>query len=552
MSRVRRIQKKRVAATQRRRLAVLACAGALVYLGLITRAVQLQAIDAERLSIRAEDQHNGMLYLGPLRGTIHDRHGTLLAVSADAESVAASPKRILDKHKVIRDLGRALGLPPVDLHKRLSSTRNFVWVQFWVTPSQAEQVRRLNLEGITLHPERKRCYPNQGLAAAYVGFAGRDGDGLSGLELAFNDVLRGRRTSLSYNRDVRGRKLIRWRGKPDARTGSQVMLTLDAGLQHFAERLLEDTVETTGARHATLVALDPQTGDLLTLAEWPTFNPNRFWLEDPKTFRSRAFVDQFEPGSTLKPFVIALALEAGVIKPGQEFDCEKGRWRVRDRWIHDFKPHGVLSVREIMRVSSNIGAAKIAERLGSVRLVEGLRRIGFGQRSGSGFPGEVGGLVHTLRETQEVERANLAFGQGMTLTAVQLASAGATLANGGYRVWPRLVQHIDGPDGRYIWPRGIGDRIFSKRTTETVVEMMREAVVSGSGRNARLPHHSVAGKTGTAQKVLNGTYSNQHFVASFPPVTLAWWSPLLSTSRRVPTPVAWWLLPCSGNSAASQ
>jgi cell division protein FtsI (penicillin-binding protein 3) len=489
--------------------------GIAAYLGLITRAVQLQAIDAERLSIRAEDQHNGMLYLGPLRGTIHDRHGTLLAASADAESVAASPKRIRDKHKVIRDLGRALGIPPVELHKRLSPTRNFVWVRFWVTPEQAEKVRRLNLEGISLHLERKRFYPNQGLAAAYVGFAGRDGDGLSGLELAFNDVLRGSRTSVSYNRDVRGRKLIRWKGNSDVRTGSQVVLTLDAGLQHYAERVLEDTVATTGARHATLVALDPQTGDLLTLAEWPTFNPNRFWLEDPKTFRSRAFVDQFEPGSTLKPFVIALALEAGVVQPGQKFDCENGQWRVRDRWIRDFKPHGVLTVREIMRVSSNIGAAKIAGRLGSVRLVEGLRKIGFGQRSGSGFPAEASGLVHTLRETQDVERANLAFGQGMTLTAVQLASAGATLANGGYRVWPRLVLRIDGPDGRYDWPRGIGDRVLSKRTTKTVLEMMQEAVASGSGMNARLPHHSVAGKTGTAQKVVNGTYSNQHFVASF-------------------------------------
>jgi cell division protein FtsI (penicillin-binding protein 3) len=508
-------RKKRTAALQRRRLVLLLCLGVLGYFLLISRAVQLQAIDAEWLSARARNQHQGTLHLGPLRGEIEDRHGTLLAASADSESVAASPKLIVDKQRAGRELAAALGIPQAELRKRLHSTRSFVWVKRWITPDQADRVRRLNLEGIRLHPERKRFYPSRGLAAAYVGFAGRDGEGLSGLELAFNSALRGASASMPFQRDAHGQRLIHWRGNSRARSGARATVSLDAGLQYFAESALERAIADTGARHAMLIALAPHTGDVLALAEWPTFNPNRFWLEDPQAFRARAFVDPFEPGSTLKPFVVGLALEAGVVKPSDRFDCENGRWRVLDRWIRDFKPHGILSVRDILQLSSNIGTAKVAERLGSARLTEGLQEIGFGQRTGSGFPGEATGVVRTLSEAQAVERANLAFGQGITVTALQLATAGAMLANGGHRVQPRLVLRLEGPDGALSWPKGIGERVLSQRTTGTVMEMMRAAVQSGTGQKAALPHHSVAGKTGTSQKVINGTYSNQHFVASF-------------------------------------
>lgn len=513
MNRRRVARKKRNVAIQRRRLMILAGLGVLGYAGLGVRAVQLQALDAEWLAARAQ-VHRSTVRLEPLRGEIHDRHGTLLAGSAEVESVAASPRRISDARSTAAALARALDLPQKHLRKRLSSGRSFVWIKRWATPEEADRVRDLGLAGVSLHPERKRFYPS-GLAAAYLGFAGRDGEGLSGLELAFDAALRGSSASLPLLRNAHGQRLIRWKGDTNARAGARVVLTLDARLQHYAENLLEQTMQRTRARHATLVALDPWTGDLLAVAERPTFDPNRFWLEKPSAFRARAFVDVFEPGSTLKPFGIAMALDAGVVRANDRFDCEQGAWRVGDHVIHDFKPYGALSVHDIITLSSNIGAAKVAEQLGATRLVEGLRAFGFGQSTGSGFPGESPGILRPLRESQRVERANLAFGQGIAVTALQLAAAGATLANGGQRVSPRLVLRVEGPGGTVEWPSGLGERVLSESTARSIRAMLQDAVARGTGKAAALPQYPVAGKTGTAQKVVNGSYSKDRFVASF-------------------------------------
>jgi cell division protein FtsI (penicillin-binding protein 3) len=249
------------------------------------------------------------------------------------------------------------------------------------------------------------------------------------------------------------------------------------------------------------------------VAEVPSFDPNRFWEEDRRLFRTSAFTDEFEPGSTLKPFTLAIAFAAGAVTPDTLFDCENGAWRVRNRIIRDHKPHGVLDVRGILRVSSNIGSAKIADRIGSRRLVEGLRAFGFGERSGSGFPGEATGQVRPIAEKQAVERANLAFGQGITVTAVQLAAAASVLANGGLRVVPRL-RRIAGARGGDV-AAAPGERVIPQSVARLVVDLMRGVVDDGTGKAAALPHHSVAGKTGTAQKVVDGMYSDDRYIASF-------------------------------------
>jgi len=515
VKRGRRDTKQRRAATQRRRLFLLAGLGVLGYAGLGLRAVQLQALDAEWLAARAQAQRQGTVHLDPLRGEIRDRHGILLASSASVESVAASPRRIQDERPTAAVLAGTLGLAEKPLGRRLGSQRSFVWVKRWVTPEEADRVRHLGLTGVSLHPERKRFYPSRGLAAPYLGFVGRDGEGLAGLELAFDGALRGASTSLPLLRSARGGRLIRWEADPHARSGARIVVALDARLQHFAENLLEQALRQTRAKHVTLVALDPWNGDVLALAERPSFDPNRFWLEKPNAFRARAFVDAFEPGSTLKPFAVAAALEAGAVRASDRFDCEQGAWRVADQVIHDFKPHGELSVREIVTLSSNIGAAKVAGRLGSQRLVAGLRKLGFGEPTGSGFPGESPGILRTLREAQPVERANLAFGQGIAVTAIQLAAAGATLANGGHRVWPRLILRLESLGGTVEWPSGLGERVLSDRTARLMREMLRDAVARGTGKAAALPHYAVAGKTGTAQKVVDGSYSTDRYVASF-------------------------------------
>jgi cell division protein FtsI (penicillin-binding protein 3) len=501
--------------SEQRRLVVIAVLAALGYAGLAARAVQLHAVDAEWLAARASAQHDRTLRLAALRGEIRDRRGKLLAVSADVESVAVSPRRIDDPRRVARALSPVLRVPARDLERRFSQRQGFVWAKRWVTPDEAARVRRLGLEGVSLHAERKRFYPNRALASALIGFAGHDGTGLAGIELGFDSALRGAPLALPAARDARGQILLPWEPEPEARLGARLVLALDAQLQHFAEQALDRALQRTRARQATLVAIDPRTGDLLALAERPAFDPNLFWKHEPAAYRSRAFVDAFEPGSTLKPFVIATALEHGVVRPSDLFDCENGAWRVRDRVIRDYRPHGVLSVADVLRVSSNIGTAKIADRLGSAPMVAGLRRFGFGERTGAGFPGEAPGAVHDIRERQAVERANLSFGQGITVTAVQLATATASFANGGYRVHPRLALRLERGKRVVEWPSVRGERVLSEAVAGRVREMLRDAVARGSGQGAALARYAVAGKTGTAQKVVGGTYSEEDYMAAF-------------------------------------
>jgi cell division protein FtsI (penicillin-binding protein 3) len=511
----RRSIRRRGPGLQRRRLAVVALLAALGYVALGARALQLQAIDSDWLSDLYARQSTRTLHLGPLRGEIVDRNGQRLAVSANAESVAGSPRRIRDRAATARQLSRRLGMRRSEVEALLSPGRSFVWIKRWVTSAEAASIREAKLQGVQLQAERKRYYPSRGLAASYLGFVGRDGEGLAGLELAFDEALRGESSELPIRRDARGRRLPHWEGDLDARSGARVVLALDSKLQHYAEQALDRALARTRARRGVLVALDPRTGDVLALAQRPAFNPNRFWLEDPARFRASAFVDGFEPGSTLKPFVVAAALETQAVRATDRFDCENGAWTVADRTIRDHKPHGVLSVHDIVRVSSNIGAAKVAERLGADALVQGLRRFGFASRTGSGFPGEAPGLIRPIRDSQVVERANYAFGQGLLVTPVQLAAAGAILANGGRRVVPRMVLRIERDDEVLAFPSGLGERVVSERTASIVMRMLRDVVDSGSGTAAALPHHRVGGKTGTAQKAVGGRYSHDRYVASF-------------------------------------
>ncbi len=509
MSAARRTRRRRSSGLKPGRLQAVALVGLLGFAALLGRAIQLQTLDAEFLATRAARQGAAKVELTALRAELRDRSGRPLAVSASVESVAASPRQIRDRAGAARSLAKALHLPAKEIERRLEQATSFVWLQRWVTPDAADRVRALEIAGVHLHSERRRFYPNGSLAGPMLGFADRDGRGLSGVELLFDRDLRGAGAELRVNRDGGGRYLPSEVKAPKTREGQPVTLALDLELQHFAEKALAESLRKTGARHATLVALDPRTGEILALAESPSFDPNRFWLEDTSAYRARAFVDTFEPGSTFKPFSIALALEAGVTSPGEVFDCEGGRYRIGRRTIRDYRPHDLLTVSDIMRVSSNIGTAKIIARLGSQRLVDGVRRFGFGRTTGSGFPGEVAGSVREIREKQAIERANLSFGQGVTVTPVQLVAAMAVFANGGVRVTPRITR------ASADTPAVAGERAISERTARTVLEMMRMVVVDGSGKAAGLPHVSVAGKTGTAQKVKNGTYSQTDYVASF-------------------------------------
>ena len=510
MSRPRRARRR--AGLRPGRLDFVAAVALAGFLALFARAIQLQTLDAEWLSDRAGRQAQTTVSLEALRADLEDRRGSPLAVSATVDSVGGWPKRIADRRAAARALAGPLRVPARELDSRLARGTGFVWLQRWVAPDVAQKVTRLNLTGVQLIPERRRFYPNGDLAGPLLGFADRDGRGLSGVELAYDRELRGVSAALSAQRDAHGNVLPTVASAPAARAGRPVRLAIDVRLQHFAESALAEALRKTGARHATLVAMDPRTGEILALAEAPGFDPNRFWVEDKSLYRARAFVDGFEPGSTLKPFSVALALDAGVTTPTEVFDCENGRYKIGRRVIRDFHPHELLTVSDIVRLSSNIGAAKISERLGARRLVEGLRSFGFGDVPGSGFPGEIPGVLRDLRERQAVERANLSFGQGITVTPVQLVSAMAVFANGGRRVTPRLLAVRS--DGEAAPPE-LGPRVISERTASSVMAMLRAVVEDGTGTAAALPNVPVAGKTGTAQKVKEGTYSQKDYIASF-------------------------------------
>jgi cell division protein FtsI (penicillin-binding protein 3) len=510
VSRPRRVRRR--AGLRPGRLDFIAAVALLGFAALFARAIQLQTLDADWLSDRAGRQASTTVSLEALRADLEDRRGTALAVSATVDSVGGWPKRIADPRAAARALARPLGVPARELESRLARGSGFVWLQRWVSPDAATQVTHLNLSGVQLIPERRRFYPNGDLAGPLLGFADRDGRGLSGVELAYDRELRGVSAALSAQRDAHGNVLPSVASAPAARAGRPVRLAIDVRLQHFAESALAEALRKTGARHATLVAMDPRTGEILALAEAPGFDPNRFWVEDKSLYRARAFVDGFEPGSTLKPFSVGLALDAGVTTPDEVFDCENGRFKIGRRVIRDFHPHELLTVSDIVRVSSNIGAAKISERLGARRLVDGLRSFGFGDVPGSGFPGEIPGVLRELRERQAVERANLSFGQGITVSPVQLVSAMAVFANGGRRVTPRLLAVRS--DGEAHAPEP-GPRVISEQTARQVMAMLRAVVEGGTGTQAALPNVPVAGKTGTAQKVKEGTYSQKDYIASF-------------------------------------
>jgi cell division protein FtsI (penicillin-binding protein 3) len=499
-----------------RRLAVLRAVllAALALLGL--RALRL-SFDERSLS-RAESQQGTWLRLSAERGTIEDRDGAELAISVSAPSVYARPREVKNPEATASALARALRVDRRQLLARLRRDSNFVFLARWVAPETAARVRQLGLAGVDVTDEPRRVYPHRELAASVLGFPNIDGEGVRGIEQQEDAWLRGTPQVYRVERDARGALLGLEGLNRAAAAGGDVRLTLDARFQADAEAALADALESSGARGGMVLSLDPHTGEILALAERPGFDPNRFrQLEFPDT-RSRAFQDALEPGSTIKAFLVAGALEAGAVRPGDAFDCSEPL-RVPGKTIRDVHPHGVLRTGDVLRVSSNIGAVQIAHALGARRHWETLRAFGFGAPTGSGFPFESPGLLRSWRQWRPVDHATVAFGQGMSVTPVQLASAAAVLANGGWLLEPRLVaaRRRSGGPWQPTAPERVR-RVLSPDTAAQVVSMLEGvATPEGTARRAGLRDVRVAGKTGTAQllDVANGTYSANRYHAWF-------------------------------------
>jgi cell division protein FtsI (penicillin-binding protein 3) len=496
-----------------------------LFVALISRAFQLQVLSGQKLKVLAQRQHTAVSKIQPERGIIFDRNGEKLAVSILADSVCADPSKIVDPEKDAQTLSAILGLDQQTVFKKLSSPKNFCWLARRISPEQAEKVKNAKIEGVFLVQEPKRFYPNGELAAHLLGFVGMDAVGLEGIEKKFDQDLRGRPEKLVWARDAKGKKLFLRVEKselPDA-SNANLVLTIDSRIQYLVENHLREAVLSKGAKSGVAIVMDPKTGEILAMANQLGFNPNNVEGLTPEKWRNRAITDVFDPGSTFKPFMVAAALEEKVIKDSDRFYCENGNYRIANRIIHEAnrKRYGVLSVREILKYSSNIGSAKIAQKMGKEKFYQYIQKFGFGAKTGIELPGEVSGLVRPVQDWVPVDTAMIAFGQGISVTAIQLISAISAIANHGVLMKPYIVRGIADKDNRLVklyTPTEVR-RVISPEVAERVTKMLTEVVGApdGTGKSAHIVNVSVAGKTGTAQKFdpARGVYSSEKVRTSF-------------------------------------
>jgi cell division protein FtsI (penicillin-binding protein 3) len=485
-------------------------------LALAGRAAHLGVVD-RRGAERGDVQTGTVLRLAPARGTILDKGGAELAVTVPAPSVYALPREVRDLTRSAVALARALGLPAARVRARLERKNSFVFVKRWLTPEQAAAVSKLELAGVGLVEEPRRAYPQAALAGQLVGFSNIDGEGARGIEQMEDAWLSGKAQRVAVERDARGRLLAFADYDPASSAGGDVALTLDAALQAEAEAALAEVVKATGAKGGLVIVLEPASGDVLALAERPGFDPNAFRSTPYPATRSRAFHDAGDPGSTAKPFVVAAGLERGVLGKHEIIDCEGG-FRVPGKTVKDTHPHKGLDPSGILRVSSNVGAAKIAFRVGAEHHFALLRAFGFGRKTGSRFPDESAGLLRPWQDWRPVDHATIAFGQGMAATPMQLANAFAVLASGGEWRAPRLIKARREPDGRWEeLPASPPRRVLDADVARSVLGMLETVVgPEGTGQRAGLRGIRVAGKTGTAQKLdADGSYSLHRYQAWF-------------------------------------
>jgi cell division protein FtsI (penicillin-binding protein 3) len=485
------------------RIALVAVLLAGGFVAVAAKAVKLQVVQAAQLTRHGNDQWKRSVELRPRRGAITDRNGQLLATSADAPSIAANPALLSQLGRGdLRALARALSLDVAALEKKAQRPAKFVWLKRRVSPEEAKAVERLALDGVGVFEEARRYYTGKSLAAHLLGFVGDDNEGLEGIERALDEQLQGGTVKVPSLRDARGRAVLDEAPAPEAQlAGAQVELTIDVGLQLAAEQALSRAVTQARAASGMLVAMDPRTGEVLAMANSPSFNPNQ-----PRaggSLRNRAVLDTFEPGSTFKVFTVSGALDAGVLRPHETIDCELGAWRVGRHVIHDHKRMGVVEPARIVATSSNVGAAKIGTRLGRERLQRTLLAFGFGERSGTPIAGEPRGAVPFPKA--DIALATMSFGQGVAATPLQITTAVAAIANGGMLMKPVLVRRVIDPASGALLTQGDPTpvRRAISRETAAVVSAWMEGVVhdpDGTGKRARLDGWRAAGKTGTAQK----------------------------------------------------
>jgi cell division protein FtsI (penicillin-binding protein 3) len=491
---------------------------------ILLRAAWLQFLPNVKLNTLKNRQFQTMITLPARRGPVVDKDGRELAMSAAAYSLYADPKIIAEKKQVARKIAKELGVTSeVVFSKIRDGNRRFAWIQRRIPRAKMEKIADMKIHGLSFVEEWTRVYPNENLMSQVLGFLGSEGQGLEGLELQFEESLKGNQKKVSVKRDAHGRPLISegllFTENPE---GHEIQLTVDSELQYQLEAELAKTVQEFEANGAVGVILDAKTSAIRALASAPTYDANKANNIPAEMRRNRNVTDFFEPGSVIKPFVVATGLKAKMLQPNSKFFCEYGQWKLTDRIIRESDSDhkfGSITVSEILAYSSNIGMGKIALQMGAEKVRGGLEEFGFGAKTGVDLPGEVRGILHPLPWNPHLLATN-AFGQGMAATSLQIATAYAALANGGILRSPYIVekiQNIETGESQEFQPKS-GKRVISEAQAEQMRMLLTAVTQKGAtGFNARVPGFQVAGKTGTAQKALsNGRgYEKGAYVASF-------------------------------------
>ncbi len=477
---------------------------------LIVRAFYLQILNDEFLQGKGESRYRRDLQINALRGRIADRNGDILAISTPMKSIWAVPAEAKLSPQQTKQLASLLEMKPADLRKKLASEKSFVFLQRQLPPEIGERVAALGLPGIGQDQEYRRYYPAGEMTAHIVGFTGVDDKGLEGVELAFQDQLIGRAGSRSVIRDRRGQIIEDVGSIKPPQDGSDIRLALDSKIQYLAYSQLKQAVAEHKAKAGGAVVIDTRTGEILALANWPTYNPNNRARLSGAQLRNRALTDTYEPGSVMKPFPIALAIDHGKVNFNTVINCAPGRMKIGTAIISDAHPHGDLTVAQVIQKSSNIGTAKIAAMLSPRQMWEMFNTVGFGRTPQLGFPGEVSGRLRPWKQWRPVEQATMSYGHGISVSLMQMARAYTVFARDGDLIPLTLTKSEDvdaTPEGALS--------IFTPKTARAVRTMLEMAVQSGgTARKAQVAGYRVAGKTGTAYKIEGGQYVKK-YIASF-------------------------------------
>src|SRR5215470_5180927 len=505
--------------TASERLLLVASIILLCIVAVVGRLGYLQLFCHSEYLAHAARQQQRIIEITPKRGSIYDRNMDPLAMSIPVDSVFADPIEVGDAQLAAQLLSRVLGMPSEVLEAKLQSPQGFVWIARKVPPDTKEAVEALNLKGIYFQKENQRIYPKRDLAAHVLGFVDLDEKGLGGMEYELDKQIRGKSEKIVVMADARQR----WFDGAEARRerGADVVLTLDEQIQYIAERELAAALAKTHALAGTVVVMNPNDGEILALADWPKFNPTAATEASAEARMNRAVTALYEPGSTFKLITLAAAFDQGIIRPDDVFDCENGAVYIAGHRIRDHKPFGLLTVSDILAKSSDVGAIKIALRLGAPRFYDYIRAFGFGQLTGVDLPGESKGLLRKLENWSAISIGSISMGQEVGVTPIQLISAVSAIANGGMLYKPHVVAELrrDNQVLPAVGPLAPTEpkRVIRPETAATLRRLMEGVILNGTGPLAHLDGWTAAGKTGSAQKIdpATGRYSRTQLIASF-------------------------------------